>query len=85
MLGQLGLSMNPIGSSTYQLELSDYNSIESRRYPGQPYQPQRANVAPASDPPGVGPEGGNSNGGRPSSAINVDSDEDLLEDLQEVR
>ena len=80
MLGQLRLSMNPVGSSAYQLELFDYNSIESRRYPGQPYQPQRASVAPASDLPGVGPEGG-----CPSSAINVDSNEDLLEDLQEVR
>jgi hypothetical protein len=83
MLGQLGFCMNPVRSSAYRLELSDYDSIESRRYPGRPYQ--RASVAQASDPPGAGPEGGSSNGGRPSSAINVDSDEDLLEDLQEVR
>jgi hypothetical protein len=56
MLGQLGFSMNPVGSSAYQLELSDYDSIESRRYPGRPYQ--RASVAQASDPPGAGLEGG---------------------------
>lgn len=72
------------GTLAYQSELDDCSLIEPRRYPGQPFQPQRAGVAPASDPPGAGPERGgwgNSNGGCLSSAINVNSDDDL----QEVR
>ena len=34
VLGQLGQSVNPVGSEAYQSELDDCNLVESRRYPG---------------------------------------------------